>query len=271
MDAPMPMLALEYEKRGKDIKFPCFVQPKVDGCRALYFNKKFWSRNGNVFPGLDHIASALIHVPEEVILDGELYCDPNVINFQTLVGLLKKSKYSPQEHVVVQHIEYLVYDTVSGEDFFIRHSKLEKLGLSKPCVILPTEVCKSPSDVNSMLKNALEQGWEGIMLRNAKGTYKTKVRSKDLQKLKPFKTDEFEIIGYEQGTGSDTGCIVFKCKTPQGKLFNVRPQGTVEYRSNLFKKGESLVGKQLTVRYQNLIDESGIPRFPVGLAIRDYE
>jgi hypothetical protein len=34
--------------------------------------------------------------------------------------------------------------------------------------------------------------------------------------------------------------------------------------------GGAYVGKKLTVRYQELTDE-GLPRFPVGVAFRDYE
>ena len=36
------------------------------------------------------------------------------------------------------------------------------------------------------------------------------------------------------------------------------------------RHGAEYVGKKLTVRYQELTDD-GIPRFPVGIAIRDYE
>jgi DNA ligase-1 len=50
----------------------------------------------------------------------------------------------------------------------------------------------------------------------------------------------------------------------------VRPKGTIEDRRDIFKKAQSYVGKKLTVKYQELTDD-GIPRFPIGLAIRDYE
>jgi len=38
----------------------------------------------------------------------------------------------------------------------------------------------------------------------------------------------------------------------------------------LFEEGNNYIGKQLTVRAQELTNE-GIPRFPVGISIRDYE
>ena len=50
----------------------------------------------------------------------------------------------------------------------------------------------------------------------------------------------------------------------------MRPRGTHEERRDLYKIAKSMVGKKLTVRFQELT-EDGIPRFPVGIAFRDYE
>ena len=58
--------------------------------------------------------------------------------------------------------------------------------------------------------------------------------------------------------------------TKAGKEFSCRPRGTHESRAELFKHGKEYVGKMLTVRFQELTAD-GIPRFPVGIAIRDYE
>ena len=64
--------------------------------------------------------------------------------------------------------------------------------------------------------------------------------------------------------------VVWECQTPDGQTFRVRPRGTQEARRELFENGGDYVGQQLTVRYQELTDD-GVPRFPVGIAIRDYE
>jgi DNA ligase-1 len=47
-------------------------------------------------------------------------------------------------------------------------------------------------------------------------------------------------------------------------------KGTIESRKEMFKNVKSYYGKELTVQYQEISDE-GIPRFPVGIAFRDYE
>ena len=93
---------------------------------------------------------------------------------------------------------------------------------------------------------------------------------KDLQKYKQFLDDEFEIINYKEGEGNETGCVIWQCETPNSQTFWVRPQGTREEREVLYTNGSKYIGSKLTVRYQELTDD-GIPRFPVGLCVRDYE
>ena len=95
-------------------------------------------------------------------------------------------------------------------------------------------------------------------------------RSPDLQKFKTFLDDEYEIVGFTQGTGTDEGCVIWECKTKEGKTFSVRPRGSVAERQGYFNNGNEWIGSQLTVRYQELTD-GGIPRFPVGITIRNYE
>jgi DNA ligase-1 len=50
----------------------------------------------------------------------------------------------------------------------------------------------------------------------------------------------------------------------------VRPEGTLEVRRKFLEEKDRYIGKQLTVRFQNLT-ALGIPRFPVGVVVRDYE
>ena len=108
------------------------------------------------------------------------------------------------------------------------------------------------------------------MVRNQNSLYKYKHRSYDLQKVKRFLDDEFKIIGGKDGTGRETGLVIFRCSTPNGLEFDVRPRGTHEERAVIFKNLADYIGKHLTVRYQELTDD-GRPRFPVGIAVRDYE
>ena len=98
--------------------------------------------------------------------------------------------------------------------------------------------------------------------------------SDDLEKVKEFKSEEFEIIGGKEGTGTDEGCVIYRCITKEGKEFDARPRGTVEDRKQMLLDLPDSIGKPLTVRFAEYSDD-GIPQQPVGVpiaeAVRDYE
>ena len=114
----------------------------------------------------------------------------------------------------------------------------------------------------------MDQGYEGIMMRNTEGLYQENYRSNDLMKYKEFFEGEYPIVDFKEAMGRDAGTVIWECETPEGRRFGVRPRGTQEMRREWFNHGASYVGKQLTVIYQEL-SEMGVPRFPVGKAIRE--
>jgi DNA ligase-1 len=267
----LPMLAYDYNKKKDKIEFPCFVQPKLDGVRALFYNGKFYSRNGNQFFDLDHIKDELTHC-DKLILDGELYTGE--IKFEELVGLVKRQTKTEEDKKRAEMIKYIVYDHVApNETFSTRHYNLNQFFDEKfliHCQPLMTEECKSTEEMKKLHDKYVKEGYEGLILRNKKGYYTEKDRSNDLLKYKEFKDDEFEIIDYKCGTGRDDNAVIWVCKTKDGKEFNARPEGSIDERRKQYHRGKSYIGKLLTVKYQNL-SKDGIPRFPIGISIRDYE
>lgn len=114
----------------------------------------------------------------------------------------------------------------------------------------------SQSMVHYYLGLAVGNGYEGLVLETEFG----------LLKYKPFYDEEFEITGFVEGKG--------KLKNKMGKFicgdFEAPPVGSHAYLEQLWKDRESLIGKQLTVQYQNKT-KRGVPRFPKAIAVRDYE
>ena len=270
---PHPMLAHDYNKRGKDIKFPCYAQRKLDGVRCLAISGKgLFSRTGKAFPHMDHIRAEMNSLPNGgTILDGELYSD--TLNFQEIVGLVKKETLKPADAPKMTQIYLCVYDTVQDGTNEQRNNWLNDLFKThkfKALKLLPTDVANNLDDVKRLHAEYVADGYEGLILRNKAGLYKVGHRSADLQKYKEFKDDEYKIVGFKEGDGIEKGCVIWVCETKDKKPFSVRPRGTHEQRAEAFKTASKAVGKKLTVRFQELT-EDGIPRFPVGLAIRDYE
>jgi len=275
---PLPMLAEKFQQRGKAITFPCFVQPKFDGTRTVGLcgipsgTPCLYSRNRKTYPHLEHIQEVLRRLPSGLLLDGEVFT--NALTFQEIVGLVKKKTLLEEDKPKHALLEFHVYDIVDAtktceERLAILTGLFKGLGGSvlKLC---PTEELASKEGLKAKHDEYVAAGFEGIMLRNKKGLYAIGKRSAELQKYKEMMDDEYKIVAFYEGEGAEEGCVVWECVTPEGKTFRCRPKGTQEERQILFTNGASYIGKMLSVTYQELTTD-GIPRFPIGTAIRDYE
>lgn len=272
-DASVPsvMLAHDYHKRGKDIHFPCFVQPKLDGTRCVAVpDKGLFSRNKKAYPHLAHIRAEVDRLGANIVLDGELYSD--VLTFQEIVGLVKSETLKPGDEEKQQQIRLHVYDLVCDLPYEQRYMNLALLFRRmrfQHLVLVKTEKCTGISEMKEKHAEYMAAGYEGIMLRNVTGLYRG-VRSIELQKYKEFLDQEYKVVGFQEGQGLEEGCVLWICETETGARFSCRPRGSREERHRLFQEGHSHVGKMLTVRYQEETND-GLPRFPVGVGLRDYE
>ena len=269
----LPMLAHEYTKRGKDIDIPCYVQPKLNGVRCLIKQLaerlRATSRGGKEYKAILHIFQKLVtHLHLNKILDGELY--NHTLTFQQIVTAIK-NETDLDENLPL--IEYWVYDLPSDADFSDRYNSLKSIveSIADPQIkLVPTYLVTSEEEIAYYHAQFTADGVEGTMIRNMKGGYKFKHRSTDLQKYKDFMDAEFLIVGGEEGVGLSAGQCVFTCITANEQRFNVRCVGSNAVREEQWQNLQTYIGKMLTVKFQNYSDD-GIPIFPVGLTLRDYE
>jgi ATP-dependent DNA ligase len=264
---PSPMLAHDYNKRGKSIVWPCKVQPKFDGTRMVGIaHQGLYSRNRKPYPHLEHIRAELDMLPAGTILDGEAFS--KTLTFQEIVGIVKNETIQPKQ----DEVKFYVYDMINGENFLTRSFVLQSIFAMhtfQHLILVKTEECANEAAMKAKHNEYVAEGYEGIMLRNKTGLY-SNARSVHLQKYKEFFDMECKIVDFKEGEGAEEGCVIWICETEAGKQFACRPRGTREERQELFATGAEHVGKMLTVRYQELTDD-GLLRFPVGIAIRDYE
>ena len=140
--------------------------------------------------------------------------------------------------------------------------------------VVPFRHAANVQDVEKAHNAYVEDGYEGCMVRSYDAPYDIGKRSHALLKLKAFVTDEFPIVGIEEAQGADRGTAIFVCRTANGMTFNVRMKATRAERAVIWQQHvaapQHFMEKLLTVQYQELT-AAQIPRFPVGLAIRDYE
>jgi ATP-dependent DNA ligase len=219
--------------------------------------------------------------------------------FEELAGLIKKKKITDDDVERLKKVKYHVYDIYDrtlpdmpySERLAVLASAVRRCGCvagdafhsggtpssarmlrsdteaAAMVVLVRTEKVAVLADFRRLFAEFVEAGYEGIMLRNAAGIYCANYRSNDLQKYKEFMEEEYRIIDFTQGEGRDAGAVIWVCETADGKVFTVRPRGSLNQRRDWFNDGDSYIGKNLTVIYQELT-EDGKPRFPVGKALR---
>ena len=279
----LPMLAQSYAKHGKKIKWPAFAQPKLDGIRCLCVVNPdksiiIKSRTNKEFTALDHLKPAILDSlvlnigKDGLILDGELYNHDYKDNFGDLTSAIKRD----DPKVDSELIQYHIYDICSPDmDFEIRNMGINFcISPNDYIKIVPTVEVKDFDDYKKIYETYLDMGYEGGMIRNKNGVYEFNRRSYNLQKYKDFIDEEFEIVGAYENKGKQKGECTFTCITKDGTEFGVKPKGTQKQRRKMwqdFQDGK-LLGKQLTVRFFEWTDtDNPVPRFPVGIIIRDYE
>lgn len=276
---PDPMLAKSYDEYCEKLKYPCYVQPKLDGIRCIA--KKMdglitlYSRKGKPILFMEHIVKYLEIILEEgEMLDGELYS--HTIDFQTITSIVRQQT---EPHELIAEIKYHIYDyptenTPFAERLKILQEKYEQYQNNLMDIdsieLVETQIVNDEEDIDAFHQQMRMVGYEGTMVRSTDGLYRFKYRSPDLLKYKDFVDEEFQITGIREDTGPNGDECIFECITAEGLSFNARSKGESDYRKKLIADKLNIIGKLLTVKFQEKTND-GVPRFPVGKVIRDYE
>lgn len=268
-----PMLAHKFSEQGHKIKYPCYVQPKLDGHRCIAVIQDgsctLWSRTRKQIFGVPHIERALekMYPHHLIVLDGELYNHDYKNKFEELSSFIRQTTPKPG-HEVVQYWIYdsiLDYETFSVRNFIALERAEEYVD---PLVLVDTKLANDEDDLLVAFEDYLGRGFEGAMARNAESRYVGK-RSYDLQKIKEFDDAEFEIVAVEAGRGKMADKGIFICKTESGDEFKVKMKGELDSLKHILDDPGFYIGKMLTVKYQGLTNKNGVPRFGVGERLRD--
>jgi DNA ligase-1 len=264
---PLPMLCQKYKDVSHRLSGQLCVQPKLDGTRQVYDGEVMWTRAGKLT--IPKVYQHLHFDTHGYTVDGELLL-PAPYSFQDTMRATKKYRAESSK------LQYWVFDIMDAKgvvSFRYRHALLKTIfeSCSNPDIILvPTYTIECLDDVMVYQDRFVSEGYEGIIVRMLEGKYTPGHKSHEMQKFKYFLDDEYEIIGVTDGKGKNEGIAKFVCQTIEGKEFSADYNGTVEERAEMFQHPEKCIGKMLSVRYQEN-SEDGIPRFPKGINIRDYD
>jgi ATP-dependent DNA ligase len=282
-----PMLADKYRDYGHKIVWPCYIQAKFDGhrCVALIEDGKvtLWSKTRKRIYSMPHIVKEIEEKAAALgvvngSLDGELYNHDYHNNFEHLSHFIRQSK--PIEGCEV--VQYHIFDTADMEQPFDQRWKTatDFTAGATYLIAVKTDMVLDEDDAMVRFEELLALGYEGAMLRNAAGMYKSHPtsRSKDLLKIKKFDDNEFLVVDVIEGRGRLQGHAVFICKIPEGyedkkaqvgAEFEAKMAGPIAELKQYWDDPSLATGRMMTVQHQGYTKKSKVPRFPVAQRFRE--
>ena len=285
---PAPMLANKYDptlkqKGSKNLNKLKLIgkevglQPKFDGNRMVSHvtlnGTKLYTRTGKPFIPIPHIQDQLTacfkkiynYVNEkygvtEYFIDGELFT--TVCSFNKLNGVIKKESKTKEDEELILKLNYHIYDVILPVGYRTR-MKIIDYFKSTNLKVVDTKIVKAEENLlQSQLEKFLEEGHEGMMIRQLDFSYENK-RTDQLLKCKIFEDDEFEIIGFKKSSEGETlGSIQFKMS--DGKTFFAAYVGKDDEQLEIWNNQNKYLGMTMTVEFfgYSKPEEGGKPRFP---------
>lgn len=282
-----PLLAHIYEPHR--VTYPCYVQPKLNGIRALYQNGNFQSRDQLPFTKglLDHLSIPLQQIfGPEIVLDGELY--HHGWPLQRINAAVTPVRLKPTEDTAL--VEYHVFDVVDfGKSFGARYDygPIDMQSVKR----VRTVRCGTETLANELYAEWVSLGYEGMMYRLGDCPYTVPKQEKGassirgtrflsdkdnrvwhMLKRKDWQDDEFECIHTEEGEGKLKGtlgalvCASHATRPGEGRhsTFNVGSGLTDSERKHYWENPP--IGQLVKVKYLCLSSD-GIPLNPTILCI----
>lgn len=223
------------QKTLAKIKFPAISQLKCDGMRCIIIKDdngiNAFSRNGSpleITPILD-IIKEFNHpeLSESFIVDAEIIGIENgqVMSRQISNGLCNKLIRNTISSDELAKLGIQVWDFIqSEEDKTPYYLRLERANLfvrylnTNSIQSVESRVVNNIEEAQTHFNEKLEQGLEGIILKNADNIWENK-RSNDLVKFKEELTIDLKVIDVIPGTGEFEGGLgALVCETECGKL-----------------------------------------------------
>ena len=265
-----PMKAQNFNDHAKKIKYPCYIQPKLNGQRMLIDSEgNCQSKQGESIELPEHWKEDISKLVKSGLMkdgvDGEIFAGhvkQGGLSLQQVISAFRK----PNENT--HRLFFAMYDTCSEarqEDRIADMLQIQRLELATVEAV-PTILVYNAHEADVWYQKWLDQGAEGIVYRNLDGKYDYGKRSYNLIKRKPRLDAEAKVVGCvsDKNNAGLLSCVLqngveFKC------LMRVDSHPDVDYRK--FENANMLIGTFITFEYEELSDE-GVPTKPVGVGLR---
>jgi ATP-dependent DNA ligase I len=188
------------------------VEWKLDGIRIQIHRRgeeiRIYTRNLNdITDALPGIVAAVRPLPvRQAVLDGEALWmgEHGPAAFQDTVSQIDSE--APPEGIVTFLFDLLHVD---GDDLLDaplseRSARLEAIA---PNLRIPSLITSDPRAAQRVLDEALEEGHEGVVVKDAASLYSAGRRGKAWRKVKPVRTYDLVVLGAEWGHGRRRGLL----------------------------------------------------------------
>jgi DNA ligase-1 len=262
-----PMLLYKWEKQKHQIKYPAIMSVKADGVRAIYDDGKLYSRSGKVYD-LPHISAECKRFLDLGIerLDGEICFEDPTVPLPEVIHAIAHGD---------PNLKFHIFDVISGGSYEGRF--LKNVSIFKPLLedlpslrLINMKVAKSEAEVDAWYEACAQAGMEGIVVRNLDSTYEFGKRVRNVLKYKVEYEDTYTITGYQRIEHPEGDLVMFECKTPDGRVFEVTPAWKHEERRKMFhlleeRRAASILMPNLEtlVEFRGLTEDN-IPYHAVG-------
>ena len=217
------MLAHDGANHEKKITGKKLLEPKLDGVRVItVINAEnhtctMYSRNGKELENFSHITKAIEAniglFDRNMILDGEMVSS----SFQALMKQVHRKSEVQSEDARLMLFDIIPLSEFQRGESVLGQKRRSNLLRSMKAVfdkvgsidIIPQTEVDLDSYVGELEfkqynKDAIEAGFEGIMIKDINAPYECK-RSVSWLKMKPFIEVSLEITDVEEGTGKNVG------------------------------------------------------------------
>lgn len=257
------MLAHDGAKHEKKIKGECYIEYKYDGVRVIAIVQNstatLYSRNGKLLSNFPHIETALSRAEfNGLVFDGEVMSE----NFQELMKQVHRKSGAQTEDSYLAVFDMLTYGefTQGGTDMNAVQRR-ERLMMMQDqfddriqivdATLMDLDTDQGKADFELMNKTAIDEGYEGLMIKPIHQGYKCK-RSHAWLKIKPFIEVTLNVVALEEGTGKNKdllGALVVEGED-DGKFFrlNVGSGLTDENREQIWANQDAVIGQLVEIR-----------------------
>ena len=275
------------------------IEVKLDGVRVLtvvYPDGRVdqFSRNGKELLNFGHIKEQFVKVANKLssptVFDGEIMSS----SFQDLMKQVHRKENVTAGDAVLHLFDIIPLDKFQEGKFAVKQSGRtawlkqwyeEHMNLLPNVTVLDHAVVDLDTEHGQKIfsmynKSAVENGYEGIMIKDLDASYECK-RSTAWLKLKPFIEVSLEVVNVEEGTGRNVGRLgAFVCAgDDDGKRIKVNVgSGFSDSNRDSFwashVESDNIVGQIVEVRADAVTqnqDGSYSLRFPRFLRFRGFE